>query len=89
MNDDVECTRCGETHWWESSYIIHCEACEQYFCQSCCWNVLPIQYKKAHKPVEDEKDYDDAICDWCKWDVSWEDKEIAKFIVENVVPKVS
>jgi hypothetical protein len=78
-DDMVQCAVCGEQYWEESSGVIHCDVCEDYYCQKCCWSLLPDDYKSAHEPKENELAFD-GLCDWCKWDVSWESKDIAKLL---------
>ena len=80
-DDNVYCVVCGEEYPEDCDGIMRCEACEEYYCQTCS---LPAEYKRTHrKPIDEElEDYDDWVCDWCKWDVTWNDKEVKDAIAK-------
>ena len=80
---DVHCHRCNLEMYEESGMAMRCELCEEYYCQECFWEVLPEEYKRTHQVVVTEDEYDDAACDWCCWDVSWEDRDIATLIKQR------
>jgi hypothetical protein len=74
MSDEVvRCVLCGDEWPTESSGVIYCPCCESYYCQTCCWETLPESYKTSHVPELKDDEFDDDVCDWCKWDISPEE----------------
>ena len=69
------CALCGKTIHDDSTDWVECDFCQHFYCQSCCWQTIPMQYKLNNRPViKDETDAEMISCDWCKWDLSWDDK---------------
>jgi hypothetical protein len=84
---EVACSICDEVQPKEA-LLVHCDRCQEFYCQDCCWNMLPDKYKSTHKAPYREPDecdfefesddetvipWEDVWCDWCKWDVKWSD----------------
>lgn len=86
--DSDYCIRChNKISETSSGHVYCCDCCEYCFCLECLAESLPKEYKRTHrqvrcdrlgagqnvKGIDPNEIYEHDICDWCKWDVEWDD----------------